>query len=123
MCNSQSIPEAERCFERWLWANFPPNEVLEDFARDMTQKVVALSSVMDVDPDVIVATLPLSPVVLSYVEKADHDFRVPLEDRAPFDLCMEFYDGLSLRPENRVNIAVRIQSDILPDSSYVSPYE
>lgn len=108
----QSV-RAQLDFENWLWKNFHPGEVLEGFVDDVQKQVAALSSVLDVDADVIASYLPLSPVVLAYVENANRDFRIPLSERPAGEMCREFCEGLPLSHESCVQVAIRIQEAIL----------
>ncbi|MCF0187936.1 MAG: hypothetical protein HUK04_00355 [Bacteroidaceae bacterium] len=103
---------AVAAFEQFLWDNFHPGEVLECFCEDATKAIDVLASALEIDPDLI--DYPLSPVVVDYVRDAYSQFRSPVEKRGEFD-PKEFYSGEALSMDDFVEVARRIQPEIIPE--------
>lgn len=54
-------------FENWLWENYNPAEVFEDWADKTTEAVMALAIAADIDPTEIVLPLSRMPSSNPYV--------------------------------------------------------
>ena len=99
-------------FENWLWKNYNPAEVFEDWANAATEAVFALSVAADVDPTEIV--LPLSEKGILEPLRLIHDYvRTPVEER-DHDICNAFYPGAALTDDELRWVALHIQSSLIP---------
>lgn len=102
-------------FENWMWENYNPAEVFEDWAEAATEAVFALSVAADLDPTEIV--LPLSEKGILEPLRAIHDFvRTPLEKRPDDEVCSAFYPGVALTDDELRWVAMHIQSALIPAS-------
>ena len=99
-------------FENFLWANFNPAEVLEEWADKATSGIMRLAVDCDLDPSDVV--LPLSPVVLGYVLHAHDWFRTPLSERDANDITRDFYPGAPLTDDELRWVARHVQDGIIP---------
>lgn len=104
--------KAVSAFEQFLWDNHHPGEVLECFCEKATQDIAVLSMTLKVDPDLI--DYPLSPVVVDYVRDAYELFRTPLE-KCGEGWQEEVYSGEPLSMDDFVEVARRIQPEIIPE--------
>ena len=104
--------KAVSAFEQFLWDNFHPGDVLDSFCEDATKAIAVLAPALDVAPDLI--DYPLSPVVVNYVRDAYELFRTPVEKRGEYDQ-KELYSGDALSMDDFVEVARRIQSEIIPE--------
>lgn len=99
-------------FENWLWQNYNPAEVFEDWAEKTTEAVMALSVAADLDPSEIM--LPLSDAIFKPLCELHALFRTPLEKREPGDSIFGFYPGAALSEQELRWVALHIQSALIP---------
>lgn len=99
-------------FENWLWVNYNPALIFEDWADKITEAVFALSAVADIDPTEIV--LPLSPFIYCKLRELHDLFRTPMEKREPCEIIFGFYPGEALSDEELRWVALHIQSALIP---------
>lgn len=84
----------------------------EQFCSDVTESIVRLSVLLETSPDLV--EYPLSPVVVRCVMDAYAMFTSPVEERDEFD-PKELYSGSALTVDDFVEVARRIQPEIIPE--------
>ena len=99
-------------FENWLWKNYNPAEVFEDWAEKTTEAIMSLSIVAELDPTEIV--LPLSDAIFKPLSELHALFRTPVEEREPGERIFGFYPGEALTEEELRWVALHIQSSLIP---------
>lgn len=99
-------------FENWLWSNYNPADVFEDWAEKTTEAVIALSIAADLDPTEIV--LPLSDAIFKPLSELHALFRTPMEECEPVDSIFGFYPGKALTEDELRWVALHIQSALIP---------
>lgn len=99
-------------FENWLWKNYNPAEVFEDWASKTTEAVMRLSIVAELDPTEVV--LPLSDAIYLPLREMHHFFRTPVESRPENECFREFYPGVALTDDELRWVALHVQSALIP---------
>ena len=99
-------------FENWLWENYNPADVFEEWAEKTTEAIMSLSIVAELDPTEIVR--PLSDAIFKPLRELHDLFRTPLEERLPGESIFGFCPGEALTEDELRWVALHIQSALIP---------